>query len=166
MNRSLLLAALLAVGTTACVSDGHTPVPAPPAPAAPIDTNTTVALTPLDIDGLRYDGVYLWVDGSLHYYMRFFQRGTVALVAGPDPKNDTIPSIRTYLTEDVQSGWNSVHNTTVVQRNDSLFFRTMASKGAITYACVLQRDTLVALKESQVNGRRAILRYHFEADRP
>lgn len=127
-----------------------------------------VVLKPITLQGLRFDGVYMMVDGKLHYYLRFFERGNVALVGGPENEDhfDSTPSIRTYLTENVQSGWNNVHNTPVEQRNDSLFFRTMTMKGAITYACALRSDTLRVLKASQVNGHRALLDYHFAADRP
>ena len=130
------------------------------------DTSSTVNLVPLTGSGLKYNGVYHYRVDNIHYVMRFFERGNVALVVGNE--SDTAKhSIREYLTENVQSGWNNVHNTLVLRHNDSLLFQTMALKGAITYAGVVYADGDSArfLKESKVNGKKAIVEYGFSPDK-
>src|SRR5690606_7472523 len=103
------------------------PQPPPPGPGQ-------VVLHSLVGSGLKFNGVYDAHDnGDLHYFMRFFERGNVALIAGrqrPDDPTD----LRTFLTEDAQSGKNNLHNVPVEQRGDSLYFTTMATRGAILYA--------------------------------
>ncbi len=129
------------------------------------DTSSAVHMVPLTGSGLKYDGVYHYKTGDINYYMRFFERGNVALVVGNE--SDTARrSIREYLTENVQSGWNNVHNTLVERRNDSLLFRTMAFKGAITYAGAVYAagDSVRFLKASEVNGKKAIVEYGFVPD--
>lgn len=155
----LLATALL----TACTGAPE-PAPAPPAPApAAADTAGTVRLTPLSGSGLRFDGVYHTNSSNLHYYMRFFERGNVALVAGHQSPTDTI-HLAALLSENVQSGWNNVHNVPVTLRNDSILFQTMSVNGAITYAGKLDGDTVRFLKASRINGKRAIVAYGFEPD--
>lgn len=162
----LLIPALLIACGPSTPDTGEVSVP--PAPAsgaiAPIDTANSVVLTPIT-GTVRFNGVYVQKDKSIHYFMRFFPRGNVALIAGPEREGSNM-SIRNLLTEDVQSGQNNAHNTPVEQRGDSLFFRTMTIKGAIRYAGVVHGDTARFLKVSDINGRRAMVTYVFEQDKP
>ncbi len=134
-------------------------VEAPPAPAAA----NSVELHTLAGSGLKFNGVYDSPTGNIHYFMRFFERGNVTLVAGQQKDGDRV-DLRTYLTENVKSGENNVHNTPVVQRNDSLFFSTMATRGAITYAGVVDGDSLRFIKHSKATGKRAVVTYGFIPD--
>lgn len=154
---------LLAITALAAACSSDAPSPAPPPPIAS-DTASTVRLTPLTGSDLRYDGVYHTSTGDIQYYMRFFERGNVALVTGPETPKDSV-HIADFLTESVQSGWNNVHNVPVERRNDSLFFQTMAVNGAITYAGVVAGDSVRFLKVSHINGKRAVVTYAFEPDR-
>lgn len=158
----VLFVLLLAACTGSAGNDVPVPVPENE-PSAAGDTIAGIKLVPLSHTGLRFNGVYHTSVGSIQYYMRFFERGNVALVVGPETANDTI-RIASYLTENVQSGWNNVHNVPVTLRNDSLLFRTMALNGAITYAGVVDGDSVRFLKASEVNGKRAIVAYGFEPD--
>ena len=129
------------------------------------DTSSTVQLVPLTESGLKFNGLYRYNVDNIHYFMRFFERGNVALVVGNE-SDTTKHSISALLTENVQSGWNNVHNTPVIRRNDSLLFQTMAIKGAITYAGVVYAggDSVRFLKESHVNGKKAFVEYGFLPD--
>jgi hypothetical protein len=124
-----------------------------------------ITLVPITGSGIRTDGWYYYSTGKgtdgLKYYMRFFERGNVALVGGPEKQHGELGKM---LSENVQSGWNQVHNTPVILRNDSIIFRTMSIKGAINYAGVLYAngDSLRFLKSSEVNGQRMIVEYGFE----
>lgn len=156
---------LIACGpSTPATEEVSVPVAPGTAAIAPIDTSNSVVLTPIT-GSVRFDGVYVQKDKSIHYFMRFFPRGNVALIAGPEREGSNM-SIRNLLTEDVQSGQNNAHNTPVEQRDDSLFFRTMTIKGAIRYAGVVHGDTARFLKVSDINGRRAVITYVFEKDAP
>lgn len=99
---------------------------APPAPGL-------IELHTLRGSNLRFDGVYGHAVGNIQYFMRFFGRGNVALIAGRQEPTDPV-DLRGFLTQDARSGVNQVHNVPVTSRNDSLFFTTMALRGAITYA--------------------------------
>lgn len=132
------------------------PVPEP-APANLVELHTLAG------SGLKFNGVYDSPTGNIHYFMRFFERGNVALVAGQQKDGDRV-DLRTYLTENVKSGENNVHNAPVIQRNDSLFFSTMATRGAITYAGVVDGDSLRFIKHSKATGKRAVVTYGFIPD--
>ncbi|MGV9012468.1 MAG: hypothetical protein ACOH13_07735 [Flavobacteriales bacterium] len=131
------------------------------------DTTSVIQLQPLRDSRLRFDGVYdQEASGNLHYYMRFFERGNVALVAGVQ-KPDDPGSLQDLLTPNAQSGANNVHNVPVTLRGDSILFSTMTAKGAITYAGIfLGGDTLRFLKASDVTGKKAVLDYAFRPDSP
>lgn len=165
--RSALLLPLLLLCACSETTPETTSTPTVPTEATTpaIDTTHAVVLTSLAGKGVRFNGVYVYRDKSILYFMRFFERGNVALVAGPEPANTNM-SIRNLLTEDVQSGDNNVHNCPVEQRGDSLMFRTMSYKGAIRYAGVVRGDTARFLKISDINGKRALLDYVFEPDMP
>jgi len=117
----------------------------------------------LEGTGLKFHGVYDAPSGNLHYYMRFFERGNVALVAGQQKPDDPV-DLRSFLTQDAKSGTNNVHNVPVTRRNDSLFFTTMATRGAISYAGVVNGDSLRFLKRSEVTGKQAVVVYGFVPD--
>ena len=131
------------------------------------DTSTSLQLQPLHGSGLRFDGVYdQQAAGDLHYFMRFFERGNVALVAGVQKPDDPV-KIQDLLTVNAQSGTNNLHNVPVTVRGDSILFSTMTPKGAITYAGTLaDGDTLRFLKASMVTGKKAVLNYAFHPDSP
>lgn len=142
------------------------PVPeAPPAPVevAPAEDADYVVLHSLTGSGLKFDGVYHTTEGPIHYFMRFFERGNVVLVAGQQKPDDPV-DLKTLLTEDAKSGRNNVHNTPVTQRNDSLFFTTMATRGAITYAGVVEGDSVRFHKHSKATGKQGIVSYRFLPD--
>lgn len=159
----------------ACSSEDRNATPAEPVnvpateqatpPAAEVvDTAAApgmVHLYSLAGSGLRFDGVYGHSDGAIHYYMRFFERGNVALIAGQQKPGDPV-DLRSHLRQDVKSGENNVHNVPVTVRNDSLFFSTMAPRGAITYAGVVQGDTVRFLKHSKITGKQALISYGFQ----
>ncbi len=129
------------------------------------DTTTLVHLRSLSGSGLRFNGVYDHTEGNIHYYMRFFERGNVVLVAGRSPSAGS-PDLRSFLTQDAQGGTSNLHNVPVERRGDSLFFTTMAPRGAITYAGAVHGDSVRFLKHSRVTGKQAELAYHFIPDRP
>lgn len=139
--------------------------PSEPAVAHAADTTTMVQLRSLGGSGLRFNGVYDHTEGSIHYYMRFFERGNVVLVAGRSPSAGS-PDLRSLLTQDAQGGTSNLHNVPVERRGDSLFFTTMAPRGAITYAGTVHGDSVRFLKHSRVTGKQAELAYHFIADKP
>ncbi len=167
MKKHLFLASLAACFFQACST--------PEAPSTPVvlsnpDTAQVIQAAPaegmvhlhsLEGAGLRFDGVYTYTSGGIHYYMRFFPRGNVALIAGRSEENGQL-DLRSLLKEDAQSGVNNLHNVPVTQRNDSLFFTTMAPRGAITYAGVAEGDTVRFLKHSKVTHKEAVLAYGFE----
>ena len=172
MRNSLLL---LAIFTFAACSNEETapdqstlttPVTAPSEPAdVPAKPDSGgVQLHSLEGSGLKFHGVYdSPTSGNVHYFMRFFERGNVALVAGRQEPNDPT-DLRSLLTENVQSGKNNIHNVPVTRRGDSLFFSTMAIRGAINYAGVLDGDSLRFLKHSKATGKKAVVSYGFLPD--
>ncbi len=127
------------------------------------DTNTAMKLMPLTGSGVRFDGVYFYADHNLHYYMRFFERGSAAFVGGTENKQG---ELATMLTVDVPSGWNQVHNCPVVQHNDSLFIHSVGIKGAINYLGDVRAngDSVRFLKASEITGTRVIAAYSFVPD--
>ena len=164
----LLFPALLAVS---CVD---TPVEVPPPPpvaehtapdtaTGPSEMSSDIQLVPLTGSGLKFDGAYKAEIGDLDYYMRFFQRGSAAFVGGTEKYPGQLASM---LTIDVRSGWNQVHNCPVVQRNDSLFIRSVGMKGVITYAGEVRADgdSVLFLRHSEINGSNQIMRYAFISD--
>ncbi len=120
-------------------------------------------MTPLTGTGLKFGGAYRCSVGDLHYYMRFFERGSAAFVGGTEKYDGQLASM---LTIDVKSGWNQVHNCPVTQRNDSLFIRSVGMKGVITYAGDVraQGDSVRFLRHSEINGSNQIMRYVFVPD--
>lgn len=147
------------------------PTPTETAPATQAERDTSPApgasdvvnLHTLKAASLKFNGVYESTTGDIHYYMRFFERGNVALIAGKEQADDPM-ALRNFLTQDVKSGLNNVHNVPVTLRNDSLFFTTMATRGEITYAGVADGDTLRFLKHSKVTAKKAVVSYHFIPD--
>lgn len=142
--------------TTATTSDSMAVIPPP-------DTSNTVRLVPLTGSGLRFDGVYHYADHKIQYYMRFFERGSAAFVGGMENKPG---ELATLLTIDVPSGWNQVHNCPVVQRNDSLFIRSVGVRGVINYLGEVRAngDSVRFLKASQITGTRILAAYGFVPD--
>jgi hypothetical protein len=69
-------------------------------PVVAIDTTKVVALVPLTGTGVRFNGVYHYADGSLRYYMRFFERGNAAFIGGTE---EFPGQLGEFLTENVQS---------------------------------------------------------------
>ncbi len=139
------------------------PPPATVPPTAFIDTTKMVALVPLSSSRVRFNGVYHYADGKLHYYMRFFERGNAAFVGGTEEFPGQLGEL---LAENVQSGWNQVHNCPVVQRNDSLFIRSVGFKGVINYLGEVRAngDSVRFLKASEITGTRFIAAYGFVPD--
>ncbi len=154
------LAMALIVGCTGPADRVAPPVPPPP---VNIDTSKVMVLMPLTGSGVRFNGVYHYADGKLHYYMRFFERGNAAFVGGMDEFPGQLGEL---LTENVQSGWNNVHNCPVVQRNDSLFIRSVGFKGVINYLGEVRAegDSVRFLKASEITGTRIIAPYGFVPD--
>ena len=163
---------LFASCLVSCV-DRSADVPPPPqeAPAeAPIvspavaqEVGGDIRLVPLAGTGLKFAGAYRCTIGELQYYMRFFERGSAAFVGGTEKYTGQLASM---LTIDVQSGWNQVHNCPVVQRNDSLFIRSVGLKGVINYSGDVRAsgDTVRFLRSSEINGSRQIMAYVFVPD--
>lgn len=151
----------------ACVDEGNSDQHKASGNVAPVDTVRAVVdgieLVPLTGSGVRFDGVYHYADGNLRYYMRFFERGNAAFVGGTEKYTGQLAEM---LTIDVQSGWNQVHNCPVVQRNDSLFIRSMGLRGAINYFGEVRAagDSVRFLKASQITGTRIIGAYGFLTD--
>lgn len=142
------------------------PVPETVAPdtASPIAPAGSVVLRSLAGSGLRFNGVYdSHTEGDIHYVMRFFERGNVALVAGRQRTGDRV-DLRDLLKENAKSGKDNLHNVPVERRGDSLFFTTMATRGEIQYAGVAKGDSLHFLKHSRVTGKKAVVSYGFVPD--
>ncbi|MCB0773590.1 MAG: hypothetical protein KDB93_09460 [Flavobacteriales bacterium] len=149
-------------GTPAPVGQADTlaqPAP-PPAPAA---AEGMVQLHSLAGSGLKFNGTYGHRAGGIQYYMRFHERGNVVLIAGRQEPGDTV-DLRSFLGQNAKSGENNVHNAPVTWRNDSLFFTTMATRGAITYAGAVEGDSVRFLKESKITGKKARIAYGFIPD--
>lgn len=119
---------------------------------------------PLEGSGLRFDGVYHAQLSELHYYMRFFPAGHVAMVGGPEDKEGK--SLRTMLRASVLSQRNiGLYNIPVQWRSDSLFMTANGPKGDIIYRGRLNSpEKLSMLKESKANGRKMVVDYLFEVD--
>lgn len=162
-----LLPLLITLLAAACVDGGAGRSDAPAAdtsaPAAPVDTANMVRLVPLTGSGLRYNGVYHYADGNIHYYMRFFERGSAVFVGGMEKEPGNLAAL---LTINAPSGWNQVHNCPVVQRNDSLFIRSVGIKGVINYLGEVRADgdSVRFLKASEITGTRIIAPYKFIPD--
>lgn len=174
MRNPFLLFLLTSFAFVACTGDAPTAEqPAPPAeeqlppPAeannSAIPDTSIVHLHSLTGTGLKFNGVYDAPSGNVHYFMRYFERGNVALVAGRQEPNDP-NDLRALLTENVQSGTNNIHNAPVTQRGDSLFFTTMANRGAILYSGVVDGDTLRFIKYSKATGKKGKVDYYFVPD--
>lgn len=148
--------------------------PAPTAAAAPEKITSAVPVTApaanrlvlhsLTGSGLKFNGVYdSNTNGDIHYFIRFFERGSAVLVAGRQRPDDEL-DLRTLLKIDAKSGENNIHNVPVEQRGDSLFFTTMAIRGAIIYSGIVAGDSLRFLKHSKATGKRAVVNYGFIPD--
>jgi hypothetical protein len=171
------LIATMALAACAQPENTTTPTPAPstarPTPQAQAQAPDTaqptapigsVVLHSLAGSGLKFNGVYdSHTQGDIHYVMRFFERGNVALVAGRQRTGDKV-DLRNLLTIDAKSGKDNLHNVPVEQRGDSLFFTTMATRGEILYAGVVAGDSLRFLKHSRVTGKKAVVSYGFVPD--
>ncbi len=130
----------------------------------PAVANGEVVLHSLAGTGLKFNGVYdSHTDGDIHYIMRFFERGNVALVAGRQRTGDRV-DLRDLLKQDAKSGKDNLHNVPVVRRGDSLFFATMATRGEILYSGVVVGDSVRFLKRSRVTGKKAVVSYGFVPD--
>jgi hypothetical protein len=159
----LVLALVAAWGFLRNKDDGRA-VPRQVAPVAGTAPAVPGArFTPLTGSGLRFDGYYRTEISQQVYLMRFFERGNVVLVNGPQSNEESLPP---YLRADAESfPERGIHNVSVVQRNDSILFRTFPSKGEISYGGVLLGgDTLRLLKHSHINGRKALLDHVFVPD--
>lgn len=168
MSTRILLPLLTTLLAAACVDGGDAGGDAAPpavtsAPVPAVDTTKMVRLVPLTGSGLRYNGVYHYADGKLQYYMRFFERGSAVFVGGMEDRPGKLAAL---LTIDAPSGWNQVHNCPVVQRNDSLFIRSVGIKGVINYLGEVRAegDSVRFLKASEITGTRIIAPYKFIPD--
>ncbi|MFN8351922.1 MAG: hypothetical protein U0U25_10705 [Flavobacteriales bacterium] len=167
MNTRVLLPLLISLLATACVdkvpTDQGATTPVDTVATAAVDTANMVVLVPLTNTKLRYNGVYHYADGSLKYYMRFFERGNAVFVGGMEDKPGQLAAL---LTIDAPSGWNQIHNCPVVQRNDSLFIRSVGIKGVINYLGEVRADgdSVRFLKASEITGTRIIAPYRFIPD--
>ncbi|QQR87518.1 MAG: hypothetical protein IPJ76_04640 [Flavobacteriales bacterium] len=118
---------------------------------------------PLTDSGLQFDGVYHATMDDIHYYMRFFPAGHVAMVGGPERDDKT--SLRTMLTASVLSQRNiGLYNIPVQLRGDSVYMTAHGPKGDIEYRSRISDGKLDVLKQSKANGKKANLAYVFEAD--
>ena len=178
--RRILTPLLLATITFAACSGEPTPEQQPTRPSlsqpsqveVPTDTDAAtvapdsgmVTLHSLTGSGLKFHGVYdAPTPGNVHYFIRFFERGNAALVAGRQEPSDPV-DLRSLLIPNAQSGSNNVHNVPVTRRGDSLFFSTMANRGAITYSGVVDGDSLRFLKQSKATGKSGMVVYGFVPD--
>ena len=162
---------LLPVLLAASCVDKPVDVPPPPPVVQPVpdsssaiqEISSDVQLVPLTGTGLKFDGAYRFTIGDLQYCMRFFERGSAAFVGGTEKYPGQLAS---FLTIDVKSGWNQVHNCPVAQRNDSLFIRSVGMKGVITYAGDVRAngDSVRFLRHSEINGSDQIMGYAFVPD--
>ncbi|MFZ1686858.1 MAG: hypothetical protein WAU70_05540 [Flavobacteriales bacterium] len=118
----------------------------------------------LENSGLRFDGVYHARLSDLHYYMRFYPAGHVAMVGGPEGKDNG--SLRTMLRPSVLTQPSiGLYNIPVKWSGDSLFMTAHGPKGYIIYRARIEgAERLSVLKESKVNGRKKLIPYIFEAD--
>lgn len=143
------------------------PAAAPTARANDAPPSDLIMGDVLDGSGLRFDGVYHAQLSELHYYMRFFPAGHVAMVGGPeDREGKDGQSLRTMLKASVLSQRNiGLYNIPVQLRGDSLFMTAHGPKGDILYSGSINTpDKLSMLKESKANGRKMVVDYGFEAD--
>jgi hypothetical protein len=166
---------ILALALASCSESANQPVPAnvpgpeqadthAPDTAQAVAPSGSVVLHSLAGSGIKFNGVYdAHTGGDIHYLMRFFERGNVALVAGRQRADDRV-DLRTLLTEDAKSGKENLHNVPVEQRGDSLYFTTMATRGAILYAGAVDGDSLRFHKYSKVTGKKAVVAYGFVPD--
>ena len=124
--------------------------------------NTTEAFTGTPLDGslVRTDGVYAARTKGLVYFMKFFPKGNAVIVGGPKKSEELLHSL---LKEDAVQGESNVHNVPVTLRNDSILFVTKAMKGEIEYRGeLLTGDSIMFLKHSHINGKKAFVTYSFE----
>lgn len=167
MSKRILLPLLITLLVAACVdkvpADQVSTSSPDTASAAALDTTNKVKLVPLTGTGLRFNGVYHYADGNIHYYMRFFERGNAVFVGGMEDKPGQLAVL---LTMDAPSGWNQIHNCPVTQRNDSLFIRSVGIKGVINYLGEVRADgdSVRFLKASEITGTRIIAPYRFIPD--
>lgn len=165
---TVLAVGALAFGLNWLMTSGtgkSAPAPLPAAKTNSAPPSDMVMGDPLEGSGLRFDGVYHADLSGIHYYMRFFPAGHVAMVGGPeDPKKGG--SLRTMLHAGVLSQRNiGLYNIPVQLRGDSLYMTAKGPKGEITYSGVVDAGVKLTIrKESMANGRKAVLDYLFEAD--
>ncbi|MEO8068017.1 MAG: hypothetical protein ABI599_10035 [Flavobacteriales bacterium] len=140
------------------------PAPVPTAGLSDKPPSDLVMGDPLGSTGLRFDGVYHAELSHIHYYMRFFPAGHVAMVGGPEGKGDG--SLREMLRASVLSQRSiGLYNVPVQWRSDSLYMTAHGTKGDILYSGVIASpEKLVILKESKANGRKMVVDYAFEVD--
>jgi hypothetical protein len=113
--------------------------------------------------GIRYDGHYKeQVQGAV-YLLRFFPQGNVVLINGTNDVADQLPGrLRADAEGDPDLGW---YNVPVTVREDSIFFRTYARKGEISYGGNIPATSMVRLlRHSHINGSRQIKEYIFQPD--
>lgn len=179
MNMRIPPILIAALALASCSQPESTPLPAPsqeqptaqpeaavqvPDTAQPAVANGQVVLRSLGGSGLKFNGVYdSHGAGDIHYIMRFFERGNVALVAGRQRTGDRV-DLRDLLKQDAKSGKDNLHNVPVERRGDSLFFTTMATRGEILYSGVVAGDSIRFLKHSRVTGKKAVVSYGFVPD--
>lgn len=115
----------------------------------------------------RTDGHYdQHATPGLHYLMRFFPQGQVALVAGGVGPRGVAPLAGRLLAGAPDSA-GTVHRVPFRMRGDSLFFQTTNKKGSIAYAgAVSSSDTLHFLKTSAITGKQALVTFVFRPDLP
>lgn len=154
----ILSVLLLAATLNACSSESFTE----DATAAEQGVSNEVN-TPLDCDGLRFDGYYMEQRGSLLYFIRFFPDGKAVLVNGTDDLREELPTLLVANAKgDPTMGY---YNVPVELRNDSMFFTTTPEKGTIDYLGAVVDDTRVRfLRKSNINGSEQLKEYLFVPD--
>lgn len=111
----------------------------------------------------RYDGIYMGTYGNLTQLLHFYPSGNVVTITGYATSGDSLRSLfRADLPVNIEKG---IHNVPVTLRNDSVLFRTTVMQGFINYdGRIYGGDSLVVLKSSQANGRKAAITYYFSKD--
>ncbi|MBK9286400.1 MAG: hypothetical protein IPN38_01640 [Flavobacteriales bacterium] len=111
----------------------------------------------------RYDGIYMGTYGNLTRLLHFYPSGNVVTITGYATSGDSLRSLfRADLPVNIEKG---IHNVPVTLRNDSVLFRTTVMQGFIHYdGRIYGGDSLVVLKSSQANGRKAAITYYFSKD--
>lgn len=115
----------------------------------------------------RTDGYYdQQATPGLHYLMRFFPQGQVALVAGGVGPEGVAP-LAQRLRPALPGSTDQAHLVPYLLHGDSIFFTTSNKKGSIGYAGIVSStDTLCFLKTSAITGKQAVVTFVFRPELP